>query len=99
MPGFHGQIVHTPDMTLVLWHIESGSVLPEHSHPNEQITYLLSGAFEMTVGGETKVCEAGSMVTIPPNILHYGEALSPVVLFDVFRPAREDFPPNEGIPE
>ncbi|MBR9921929.1 MAG: cupin domain-containing protein [Bacteroidetes bacterium] len=92
MPGFHGKFVHTEGMTLVLWEIEAGAKLPEHSHPQEQVTLMLSGAFEMTIDGNTCTCKAGGMLTIPSNAVHSGKALSPVTLFDVFRPGRDDFP-------
>jgi len=45
----------------------------------------------MTVNGQTQVCEAGGIVTIPPNALHSGKALTDCYIIDVFRPVREDY--------
>ncbi len=37
----------------------AGAVGPLHSHPHEQLTYVLSGEFEFTIGDETRVVRAG----------------------------------------
>ena len=91
LPGFSGRFIHTPELTIGHFQIKAGSVLPEHEHPHEQISNLISGSFEMTVAGETQVCAPGGVVTIPPNTLHSGRALTDCYIIDVFRPAREDY--------
>lgn len=91
LPGFEGRFVHTPELTIGHFHIKAGSVLPEHQHHHEQISNLISGTFEMTVDGETQICEAGGIVTIPPNTLHSGKALTDCYIIDAFRPARDDY--------
>ena len=91
LPGFSGRFIHTEKLTEGHFQIKAGSILPEHHHPHEQISNLISGRFEMTVNGETKVCEAGGVVTIPPNAVHSGRALTDCYIIDVFRPAREDY--------
>ena len=48
IPGFHGRVVHSDTMTFVLWRIEAGAVLPEHSHVHEQVAFVLEGTFEIT---------------------------------------------------
>ncbi|MEL6655646.1 MAG: cupin domain-containing protein [Bacteroidota bacterium] len=91
LPGFAGRFIHTAELTVGHFQIKAGSILPEHHHPQEQISNLIAGRFEMTVNGETKVCEAGGVVTIPPNAVHSGRALTDCYIIDVFRPAREDY--------
>ena len=46
MPGFNGCFVHTEGITFVEWHITAGALLPEHSHPHEQVTAVQEGEFE-----------------------------------------------------
>ncbi len=89
VPGFYGRVFQGEDMTVVHVRIEKGSQLPEHRHPNEQITSVLSGELEMVVGGEKKVCTAGDVVVIPGNVAHSGYAHSDCRVIDVFRPKRE----------
>jgi quercetin dioxygenase-like cupin family protein len=89
-PGFLGRFVHSENMTVADWRIREGSSFPEHSHPHEQIAYLLEGKFELTLEGEVNILTPGSLVIIPSNVPHEGKALLDCHLVDVFCPVRED---------
>lgn len=89
--GFKARFIHTDNLTLGYWDVEEGAVLPLHSHFHEQVTKVLEGKFELTVGNETKVYEAGYVAVIPSNVIHGGKALTPCKLFDIFSPVREDY--------
>ena len=89
--GFFARLIHTDRMTIAHLRIVAGSALPEHFHPQEQLTNILSGEFEMTVDGKTQVCTAGTSVVIPSNTPHSGRALTDCIAIDVFQPVREDY--------
>lgn len=89
--GYTARTIHTGTMTLVYWTVEEGAAMPEHSHLHEQIAHVLKGRFELMVGGETRVLEAGTVAVIPPHVRHGGRALTPCDLLDVFHPEREDY--------
>ena len=91
MPGFHGRFIHGQGMTVIFWRIAADAVLPEHSHPHEQMTYVQDGELELTIAGTTRVHPAGSLVIIPSDAVHSGRALSDVEALDVFQPVREDY--------
>ncbi len=91
IPGFHGRMVHTAELTMAYWRIEAGAVLPEHAHEHEQVVNLIEGEFEFTLDGETQICKTGGVVTIPPHVPHSGKALTDCYIIDVFRPVREDY--------
>jgi quercetin dioxygenase-like cupin family protein len=91
VPGFVGRFVHTGHMTLGYWNIRAGSSMPEHAHPHEQVASLIEGRFELTVAGESRVLEPGSVATIPPNVPHGGRALADCYIIDAFYPVREDY--------
>ena len=38
IPGFSGRAIHTENVTVMQWEIESGAELPEHSHKHEQVS-------------------------------------------------------------
>ena len=38
---------------------ETGAIGALHSHPHTQVTYIVSGKFEFTVGEETYIVQAG----------------------------------------
>ena len=91
MPGYHGKLIHTQNMSLAFWEVEAGAKVPEHAHMNEQVMQVLEGKFEFTLDGVTKTYEPGDLVIIPPHVSHSGLALTPCKLMDVFSPTREEY--------
>ena len=91
MPGYHGKLIHTKNMSLAFWEVEEGAIVPEHSHANEQVMQVLEGKFEFTLNGATKVYEPGELVVINSYIPHSGKALTACKLMDVFSPTREEY--------
>jgi quercetin dioxygenase-like cupin family protein len=79
-------------MMLSVVTFEPGSVVPNHSHPHEQMGMMVSGRLEFTVGGVTKVLGPGDQWRIPGGVVHTVRALDgPAVALDVFHPIREDY--------
>jgi len=72
-------------------HFEKGAVGALHSHPHEQITYILSGKFEFNIGGKKMVLKAGDSTFKQPDIEHGALCLESGVLLDIFTPCRKDF--------
>ena len=71
--------------------LKKGCIVPEHSHPNEQLTFIAEGALKFWIDGKEIVVNAGEVLTIPPNMPHKAEALEDTVDFDVFNPPRADW--------
>lgn len=71
--------------------LKKGCIVPEHSHHNEQITYILDGALKFWIDGKVIVVHAGEVLTIPPHMPHKAEALEDTVDLDVFNPPRADW--------
>jgi unsaturated pyranuronate lyase len=71
--------------------MKKGCVVPEHSHVNEQLTYIIEGALKFWIDGKEIVVNAGEVLTIPPNMPHRAEALEDTVDLDVFNPPRADW--------
>jgi quercetin dioxygenase-like cupin family protein len=71
--------------------LKKGCIVPEHSHHNEQVTYILEGALKFWIDGQEIVVNAGEVLTIPPHMPHKAEALADTVDLDVFNPPREDW--------
>ncbi|MEP6710917.1 MAG: cupin domain-containing protein [Ferruginibacter sp.] len=91
VPGYPARFVHTQNMTLAYLEVKAGAVLKEHSHPNEQVSHVLEGTFQLTLAGEPIVFEEGTIIVIPSNVPHSGLAITDCKLMDVFSPAREDY--------
>jgi quercetin dioxygenase-like cupin family protein len=71
--------------------LKKGCLVPEHSHPNEQIALILSGALEFTVQGEKITVRAGELIVLPPNVPHSALALEDTEDIDFFAPPRQDW--------
>ncbi len=71
--------------------LKKGCIVPEHSHLNEQVTYILEGALKFWIDGKVIVVRAGEVLTIPPNMPHKAEAVEDTVDLDVFNPPRADW--------
>jgi quercetin dioxygenase-like cupin family protein len=80
---------HNVMLTRVL--LKQGCIIPEHSHVNEQLSYILEGALKFWIDGREIVVHAGEVLTIPPNMPHKAEALEDTVDLDIFHPPREDW--------
>ena len=79
------------DMMLARVLLKKGCIVPEHSHQNEQITYILEGALKFWIDGKVIVVKAGEVLLIPRQMPHKAEALEDTVDLDVFNPPRKDW--------
>jgi quercetin dioxygenase-like cupin family protein len=78
-------------MMTVQFDFEEGAVGYLHTHPHEQVGYVVEGRFEATVGDDKCVIETGDTYYVPSGVEHGVVALERGVLLDVFTPQREDF--------
>ena len=77
-------------MMQMIVEFEAGTRLPEHQHPHEQVTHVLTGALRFTLGGETRDVRAGESIYLASNVPHGAEALERSAVVDTFSPPRED---------
>ena len=82
---------HGEDMMAVEVCFEAGAVGSMHTHPHVQISYVLEGRFEATVGEKTKVISVGDTYYTLPDVPHGVVCLEKGRLLDVFTPERKDF--------
>jgi quercetin dioxygenase-like cupin family protein len=81
-------------MMLAHVYLAKGSIVPTHSHENEQLTYILEGALKFWIGedgAQELVVRAGEVLVIPSNVTHKAEALEDTLDVDVFCPPRQDW--------
>ena len=92
VPGCRLRTPFGQNLMLSYLEMDAGAEVPLHSHPHEQGGMLLSGRMQLTIGDETRICEAGSMFLIPGGVLHRAVAIDgPCRVLDVFSPVREDY--------
>ncbi len=90
-PLFARQVIHGDSMTVAKVYLKKGCIVPEHSHPNEQISMMEQGALRFHFGPEEVVVKAGETLRIPSGVPHSAEALEDCVATDLFSPPRQDW--------
>jgi len=90
--GVSVRAVHGDRITLGVVELEPGSVVPEHSHENEQLGMVLSGSLMFRVGDESRELGPGGTWRIPANVPHeVVTGPAGAVVIDVFAPTRDDW--------
>ena len=84
-------LAHDADMMAVEVSFEEGAVGALHTHPHVQISYVLEGEFEATLGDETKIIRKGDTYYTTPDLPHGVVCKKRGVLLDIFTPERRDF--------
>ena len=81
----NGACVEGDRMIVALMRMPAGTGAVAHSHPNEQWIYILEGTFRAKIGDTELVATPGSVVYVPSNVIHSGEATpdADVVFFTV----------------
>lgn len=86
--GFRGE-----EVLLVMNWLDPGMKTNPHSHPFEQVVYIVQGQMRFYIGDEIVEGGPGSLIRIPPDVEHYGEPCGDerVLNLDVFNPIRDDY--------
>ena len=82
--------------TILIAHVylEKSAIVRQHSHHNEQVTYILEGALHFWIGddgSEEIIVGAGEVLHIPSNVPHRAQAMEDTLDVDVFSPPRADW--------
>jgi len=94
-PGLRRQVMSfSPSMMLVRHRMAKGWVGARHSHPHEQMVYVVSGhlIFESPAGKFEAT--TGDSFLVPGDVPHQASALADSEVLDVFTPYREDYAPQ-----
>ena len=90
-PLLQRQFVVGQEIMLARVLLRKGCIVPQHSHHNEQLTYIVEGALKFWIDGQEIVVHAGEVLCIPSNMPHKAEAMEDTVDLDVFYPPRQDW--------
>ena len=90
-PLLQRQMVWGQQLMLARVLLKKGCIVPEHSHQNEQLTYIVEGALKFWIDGREITVRSGETLCIPSNTPHKAEALEDTVDLDVFTPPRADW--------
>jgi quercetin dioxygenase-like cupin family protein len=90
--GIERQMVVGQQLMLCRFRFAPFLVTPEHSHPHEQMSIVVSGRVRFFVEGEERIAVAGDVLQFPAGCWHGATMMEEeVILLDIFTPVREDF--------
>ncbi|HEY1729004.1 MAG TPA: cupin domain-containing protein [Candidatus Baltobacteraceae bacterium] len=90
--GVRRKFIHGESAMIARFDLAKGEIVPEHSHHNEQLSYIVSGALKFVLGGKDEVIvRGGEVLVIPSNLPHSAETLEDCIAIDVFSPPRQDW--------
>ena len=84
-------LCYNQEQMMVHVRFEKGGIGQLHHHFHRQISYILSGSFEVEIGGEKRILKQGDSYIVEPDVVHGVIALEDSAIIDVFNPIREDF--------
>jgi quercetin dioxygenase-like cupin family protein len=82
------------NLMLVRHLMDQGWVGARHSHPHEQLVYVVRGHLQFTGGDITFDARTGDSFIVPGGVEHQARALEESEVLDVFHPFREDYAEN-----
>ena len=92
LPGVTRRAAYLDDVMITFFDFEPCAVIPEHNHPHQQITWIVSGAMEFNLAGTKRVLRAGDGALIPPHTPHSAVVLDgPCRALDAWHPIRDDY--------
>jgi quercetin dioxygenase-like cupin family protein len=79
----------TPRVTAALFELDGGVTVPEHVHEGDEVGIVLSGAIEVTAGGQSRVVREGESFVIPKGMPHAARTTEGSCrLFECYAPKR-----------
>jgi quercetin dioxygenase-like cupin family protein len=91
--GIKRKVVHGGGCTVTYNSAEPGHQTKPHSHPQEQVVYMIEGKADWTVDDRVYPTGPGSILVIPPNAMHFinNTGDKACIELDVFVPKRDDY--------
>jgi quercetin dioxygenase-like cupin family protein len=92
MPGVIRRTLATGESMMICeFTFEANTTIPIHSHPHEQVGYVVDGHVEMDIGGQKFALLKGDSYYAPSNVPHGAKMFMPTIIVDSFSPPREDY--------
>jgi len=90
--GVLARLVEAGGLTLAVVEIPPGKRVPEHTHVNEQLGFVIAGSVTFTIGDETRTLGPGGTWRILASVPHRAEAgPDGAVVTEAYAPARDDW--------
>ncbi len=78
------EFLKVPDLSMGLYTLPAGGKDPQSPHTEDEVYYVVSGRAKITVSGEDRNIQAGSIVYVPKNVEHRFHAIEEELTVLVF---------------
>lgn len=93
-PGLTRKVLaYNEKLFLVEHRMKRGWAGAVHSHPHEQVVYVVSGHLRVACLGRTVDLRAGDSFLVRGGVEHAASAVEESLVVDIFTPCREDYIP------
>ncbi|MDH4347024.1 MAG: cupin domain-containing protein [Thermoleophilia bacterium] len=96
VPGVTMRPLFGAGAMLNLLEFAPGARVADHTHPHEQLGYVLEGELTLEIDGVEHRLGAGDAYRIAGGTPHAAWSDGPCVVLDVFQPVREDYRERMG---
>ena len=91
-PGLTRRVgAHNEKLFLAEHRMEKGWIGAAHSHPHEQVVYVVSGHLRVVSAGRTFDVKSGDSFVVRGGVEHQASAIEESLVIDVFTPCRKDY--------
>jgi quercetin dioxygenase-like cupin family protein len=91
-PGLTRKVMAYNDKLFLAEHqMVKGWVGSVHSHPHDQVVYVVRGHLNVTCQGKTFEIRSGDSFVVRGDVEHGASALEDSLVIDVFTPCRQDY--------
>ncbi len=91
-PGLKRRVLAYNEKLFLAEHeMTKGWVGTMHSHPHDQIVYIVRGHLKVTCQGQTFDLRTGDTFVVRGGVEHGASAFEASIVIDVFTPWREDY--------
>ena len=98
-PGVVGRVVKGRNLTVAVVELDSGGLVPEHHHPQEQIGFVVLGTLTCRCAGEERELGPGGVYRFAGDQPHQLQAgTEGAIVADLFAPPRADWDALETMP-
>lgn len=88
LPKVFRRVISGRQVQMTRVEYKAGAKSEAHSHPAEQILFVVEGEISIRVEDEEKVMKAGDVVVIPGNAKHSGSSDKGALFVEAFAPIR-----------
>src|SRR5690348_7082532 len=91
-PGLVRRVGASNDKLTVVEHrMEKGWIGARHSHPHDQVVYIVRGHLNVTCAGTTFEVRDGDSFVVRGGIEHQASAIEDSLVIDTFTPCRTEY--------